>query len=249
MVDQGEVSEKQKPGKHQSMQSNCYNALLDEEKKEWMKRSENKHTTALVEWEANKNRKASSDPIEIQKCIHNLSQFMHPILDQVVKATNGKLTLLWGGPEPIDRGHLNVISICSGKTLGPGGQNFIDSEKDLYRKVIEPMYARFLKKCYCLKALEELGLGLKECEATLADEVEGPNTVGSKASSSSTSLSMVTSTKPPKVKKSTIVKATKPLGHSRRPSSLPTLSQLLAAKSATVAQTGATVPVQIQPTS
>ncbi|KAK0474668.1 hypothetical protein EDD18DRAFT_1090485 [Armillaria luteobubalina] len=130
------------------MRSDRYNALPDEEKKEWMKRSENEHTTALAEWEANKNRKASSDPIKIQKCIHNLSQFMHPILDQVAKATNGKLTLLWGGPEPIDGGHLNVISICSGKTLGPGGQNFIDSEKDLYHKVIKPMYARFLKKCY-----------------------------------------------------------------------------------------------------
>ncbi|SJL10260.1 uncharacterized protein ARMOST_13644 [Armillaria ostoyae] len=264
MVDRGEVSEKQKPGKRQSMRSDCYNALPDEEKKEWMKRSEDEHTAALAEWEANKNRKASSDPIEIQKCIHNLSQFMHPILDQVAKATNGKLTLLWGGPEPIDGGHLNVISICSGKTLGHGGQNFVDSEKVLYRKVIEPMYARFLKKCYCpedcqamalpdnagLKALEELGLGLKEYEAALADEVEGPNTVRSKASSPSTSSSStVTSTKPPKGNKSTVVKATKPSGHSGRPSSLPTLSQLLASKSATVAKTGATVPAQIQPAS
>ncbi|KAK0229017.1 hypothetical protein IW262DRAFT_1263416 [Armillaria fumosa] len=191
MVDQGEVLEKQKPGKRQSMRSDRYSALPDEEKKEWMKRSENEHTAALAEWEANKNRKASSDPIEIQKCIHNLSQFMHPILDQVAKATNGKLTLLWGGPEPIDGGHLNVISICSGETLGPGGQSFVDSEKVLYRKVIEPMYARFLKKCY----------------------------------------------------------PTKPSGHSRRPSSLPTLSQLLASKSAMGAKTGATVPAQIQPTS
>ncbi|KAK0214469.1 hypothetical protein IW262DRAFT_1239403, partial [Armillaria fumosa] len=143
-----ELQKMQKPGKRQSMWSDHYNALPDEEKKEWMKRSENEHTAALAEWEANKNRKASSDPIEIQKCIHNLSQFMHPILDQVVKATNGKLTLLWGAPEPIDGGHLNVISICSGETLGPGGQSFIDSEKVLYQKVIEPMYARFLKKCY-----------------------------------------------------------------------------------------------------
>ncbi len=69
MVDRGEVSEKQKPGKRQSMWSDHYNALLEEEKKEWMKRSENKHTAALVEWEANTNRKASSDPIEIQKYV------------------------------------------------------------------------------------------------------------------------------------------------------------------------------------
>ncbi len=67
MVDRGEVSEKQKPGKHQSMQSDRYNTLPEEEKKEWMKRSENEHTAALVEWEANTNRKASSDPIEIQE--------------------------------------------------------------------------------------------------------------------------------------------------------------------------------------
>lgn len=39
-------------------------------------------------------------------------------------------------------------SICSGKTLGPGAQNFIDSERILYCKIVEPMYARFLKKCY-----------------------------------------------------------------------------------------------------
>ncbi|KAK0495264.1 hypothetical protein EDD18DRAFT_1076179 [Armillaria luteobubalina] len=213
------VSEKQKPGKRQSMRSDRYNALPDEEKKEWMKRSENEHTTALAEWEANKNRKTSSDPIKIQKCIHNLSQFMHPILNQVVKAMNGKLTLLWGGPEPIDGGHLNVISICSGKTLGPGGQNFIDSEKDLYRKVIEPMYARFLKKCY-----------------------HKFNTLLSTYPGSTTPQVL-------KIAELWLCPTMQPSGHSRRPSSLPMLSQLLASKSATVAQTGATVPAQIQPTS
>ena len=40
MVDRGEVSEKQKPGKRQSMRSDCYNTLLEEEKKEWMKTSQ-----------------------------------------------------------------------------------------------------------------------------------------------------------------------------------------------------------------
>ncbi|KAK0433670.1 hypothetical protein EV421DRAFT_1741359 [Armillaria borealis] len=107
-----------------------------------MKRSEDEHTTALVEWEANKNRKALSDPIEIQ-------------------------------------------NICSGKTLGPGGQNFIDLEKVLYRMVLKKCYhsedcqAMALPDDTGLKALEELGLGLKEYEAALEDEVEGPNTVGS----------------------------------------------------------------------
>jgi len=34
---------------------------------------------------------------------------MQPILDGVCALTGGTATLIWGGPEPADQGHLNVV--------------------------------------------------------------------------------------------------------------------------------------------
>ncbi len=89
--------------------------------------------------------------------INRLAGFVQPILKIVAKHTKGKVFMLWGGSEPADGGHLNLVrylsfllhlfsytercySLCAGKTLGPGGQNFINSEKALYDWLLVPMY-------------------------------------------------------------------------------------------------------------
>ncbi|KAK0441996.1 uncharacterized protein EV420DRAFT_1485436 [Desarmillaria tabescens] len=119
MVNQGELTEKQKPGRCQKMRSDRYCDLSEEERDEWLQRSEQEHATAMEAWRAGGNGKVPDDPLDIQKCIDRLPEFIQPIIDIVVECTRGKLVLLWGGPEPRDGGHLNVVSICSGTMLGP----------------------------------------------------------------------------------------------------------------------------------
>ncbi|KAK0456977.1 hypothetical protein EV421DRAFT_1688622, partial [Armillaria borealis] len=144
------------------------------------------------------------------RCIDRLAGFIQPILEIVAKHTKGKVFMLWGGPEPGDGGHLNLMSLCTGKTSGPGGQNFVNSKKALYDKVLVPMYGHFLRKCFrpedCqamalpnVAGDEGLGLGMKEYEDTFVHHLKEPKRIGSASSSASPPID--TSTCPPKPKK------------------------------------------------
>ncbi|KAK0441997.1 uncharacterized protein EV420DRAFT_1485437 [Desarmillaria tabescens] len=95
--------------------------------------------------------------------------------------------------------------------------------------------------------LEALGLMLSDYENAFVHPAEGANVVGchDSSDSSTSSSSTVTSTKPPKAQKRTFIKATKAAKAAERhgrPSSLPTLSQLLASKSTTVFKTRIPTP-------
>ncbi|PBK58704.1 hypothetical protein ARMSODRAFT_1028034 [Armillaria solidipes] len=246
---EGKVTPKQKPGKCQTMWSDRYASLSEEEQCEWTKRSKEEHDVAMAEWKVGVDGTASDDPREIQRCIDHLAGFIQPILEIVAKHTKGKVFMLWGGPEPGDSGHLNLMSLCAGKTSGPGGQNFVNSEKALYDKVLVPMYGRFLRKCFreytislytglsdivktgpedCqamalpnIAGDEALGLGMKEYEDAFVHRLKEPKRIGSASSSASPPID--TSTCPPQPKKS-----------ASKSSCLPTLSKLLASKVAMV---------------
>ncbi len=202
------------------------------------------------------------------RCIDHLAGLVQPILEIVAKHTKGKVFMLWGGPEPADSGHLNLMrylsflfhlfsytercySLCAGKMLGPGGQNFINSEKALYDRLLVPMYGQFLWKCFreysislytglsdmvktgpedCqAMALPDvagdkvLGLGTKEYEDAFVHHLKEPNIIGSASSSASPPTD--TTTHPPQPRKS-----------ASKSSRLPTLTELLASKVATVAK-------------
>jgi len=43
------------------------------------------------------------------RCIDLLESFFQPILDGVCTLTGGTVTVIWGGPEPKDQGHLNIV--------------------------------------------------------------------------------------------------------------------------------------------
>ncbi len=67
LIQEGKVMQKQKPGKHQTMQSDMYTNLSEEEKCEWMRRSEEEHNIAMAEWKVGIDGAVSDDPHEIQQ--------------------------------------------------------------------------------------------------------------------------------------------------------------------------------------
>ncbi|KAK0237082.1 hypothetical protein EDD85DRAFT_790771 [Armillaria nabsnona] len=209
LIQEGKVMQKQKPGKRQTMRSNRYANLSEEEKCEWTRRSEEEHDVAMEEWKVGMDGTVSDDPREIQQCIDRLAGFVQPILEIIAKHTKGKVFMLWGGPEPADGSHLNLVSLCAGKTLGPGSQNFVNSKKALYNRLLVPMYGRFLRKCFCPEdcqamALPDvagdkaLALGTKEYEDAFMHHLKEPNIIGSASSSASPPTD--TTTPPPSTK-------------------------------------------------
>ena len=77
-----------------------------------------------------------------------------------------QVTALIGGPEPADKGHLNVIGyfdswnpplavaqilLCSlhaGGIPGPVRMNFGQAFREDYREKIIPLFGQYLKRCY-----------------------------------------------------------------------------------------------------
>ncbi len=202
------------------------------------------------------------------RCIDRLAGFVQPTVKIIAKHTKGKVFMLWGGPEPADGGHLNLVryfsflfrlfsyaegcySLCAGKTLGPGGQNFVNSEKALYNRLLVPMYGCFLRKCFreytislytglsdlvktgpedCqamalldIAGDKALDLGTKEYEDAFVHHLKDPNIIGLASSSALPPTDTVTRTHQPRKSAS-------------KSSRLPTLNELLASKVATVAK-------------
>lgn len=67
LIQEGKVTQKQKPGKRQTMQSDWYANLSKEEKCKWMRRSEEEHNVAMEEWKVCMDGTVSDDPHEIQQ--------------------------------------------------------------------------------------------------------------------------------------------------------------------------------------
>ncbi|PBK65430.1 hypothetical protein ARMSODRAFT_978240 [Armillaria solidipes] len=181
LVQEGKVTSKQKLGKRQTMWSDRYTSLSKEEQCEWTKRSKEEHDVAMAEWKI------------------------------VAKHTKGKVFMLWGGPEPGDGSHLNLMSLCAGKTSGPGLSDIVKTGPEDCQAMALPNVARD----------EALGLGMKEYEDAFVHCLKEPKHIGSASSSASPPID--TSTCPPQPKKS-----------ASKSSRLPTLSELLASKVATV---------------
>ncbi|KDR64898.1 hypothetical protein GALMADRAFT_1350442, partial [Galerina marginata CBS 339.88] len=75
----------------------------------WNLRAEQDHRRQLQEWEETVKRPASTDPEARQHCIDGITAFMQPILDLVFEFTGMPTTFMMGGPEPADKGRLNII--------------------------------------------------------------------------------------------------------------------------------------------
>ncbi|KAF9537603.1 hypothetical protein CPC08DRAFT_808783 [Agrocybe pediades] len=153
-------------------------ALPQEEQDSWLEVSKDEHERKLEVWRKSMEEEPSEDPADRQRCIQNLVKFGQPILDAICKATGWKATLIAGGPEPADEGHLNVISIHSGTTTGDHKMNFGRAERTRYKKHIVPIFGNFLQKCYSLDECRSRALPADNELQPLTDmllEEEGAN--------------------------------------------------------------------------
>ena len=106
-------------------------------------------------------------------------KFAQPILDLISEHTGWAVTLIAGGPEPADCGHLNMLrydfidrlhdpiiddilyySLHAGTTSGVVKMNFGRAERAAYRDYILPIFGRFLRKCYCESSILHVQLML-----------------------------------------------------------------------------------------
>ncbi|KDR79066.1 hypothetical protein GALMADRAFT_64225, partial [Galerina marginata CBS 339.88] len=114
----------------------------------WNLRAEQEHRRLLRQWEETIQRPASTDPEARQQCIDGITGFMQPILDLVFEFTGMPTTFMMGGPEPADKGRLNIISLHSGSVQGPVKMNFGEAEQAGYKEHVVPVFSRFLRKCF-----------------------------------------------------------------------------------------------------
>ncbi|KAG6835662.1 hypothetical protein H0H93_015970 [Arthromyces matolae] len=155
-----------------------FKKLSTEDQEQFKGLAEEEHEEDVKKWKEASKLKVSTEPVDRQRAIEHAAPFMQPILNVLEEVTGWKWHLMGGGPEPADGGRLNVLSIASsGKTSGPVGVSFIQSQRNRYRKVVVPMWGNFLKMCYTpdecrARALAEpelplAQLGIDEAEVLL----------------------------------------------------------------------------------
>ncbi|KAG6915064.1 hypothetical protein DXG01_013654 [Tephrocybe rancida] len=127
------TSRKNRAGICTKVVSELFNGLSPKVQEEWKAVSREQHGLAIAD------------------CIEATIPFMQQILDLVLKLTSMKTTFMFGSPEPVDGGRLNVISIHSGHMPGDIKMNFRASKQEYHQKVIVPVFSRFLKKCYTIE--------------------------------------------------------------------------------------------------
>ncbi|KDR66149.1 hypothetical protein GALMADRAFT_217161 [Galerina marginata CBS 339.88] len=142
-----------KPGRvdirlRQEVTRGLFNALPSVDRGFWNLRADQEHRRQLVEWEDTIGRPASKDPEARQKSIDGITSFMQPILDLVFEFTGMPTTFIMGGPEPADRGRLNIISLHSGSVQGPVKMNFGEAEQAGYKEQVVLVFSSFLRKCF-----------------------------------------------------------------------------------------------------
>ncbi|EDR06994.1 uncharacterized protein LACBIDRAFT_328415 [Laccaria bicolor S238N-H82] len=96
-----------------------FNALPLDKRKKYIKMAKKEGDEKLNEWKNKLSAPLSTDPEDRQRCIAALPIFAQPILDLIHVHTNMQATLIVGGPEPADGGHLNIISMHAGSIKGP----------------------------------------------------------------------------------------------------------------------------------
>lgn len=117
--------------RHAALRSSIYKELFDElpedERREWVKRSEREHAEALEKVNTTLKSRPSTEPADRQRCVlyltalslhdpHHLCRvieclprFVQPILDLLADHSGWKVSLIAGGPEPADGGRLHMM--------------------------------------------------------------------------------------------------------------------------------------------
>ncbi|KAF9472053.1 hypothetical protein BDN70DRAFT_819199 [Pholiota conissans] len=147
----------------------CFNELDEDERKEYEKEAAEELKATQTRIEETLNGPASEDPIDRQRVLAGLPNFVQPMLDLITDHSGWKATLIAGGPEPADHGRLNIMSFHSGETSGNVKMNFGRAERRAYKDYVVPIFGSFLKKCYTVE--ECRAMALSDPEAVSLAEV------------------------------------------------------------------------------
>ncbi|SJK99646.1 uncharacterized protein ARMOST_02954 [Armillaria ostoyae] len=100
----------ERAAKLNTFKSKLFKLKLKETQNEWLVTAEEEHEEALKEYNEKMESSVSKDPGEMQRCLENLSSMMQPFIEMVMEATGCPVTCIVGGPQPADRGCLDVSS-------------------------------------------------------------------------------------------------------------------------------------------
>ncbi|KAF9471459.1 hypothetical protein BDN70DRAFT_819959 [Pholiota conissans] len=148
-----------------------FEELEQDERKEYEKQAVQEQEDAVAKIEKALNDPPSEDPVDRQRVLTTLPNFIQPVLDLVTQHSGWKATLLIGGPEPADNGRLNVMSFHSGETSGSVKMNFGRAERRAYKDYVLPIFGNFLKKCYTVEDCRAAALSDPEV-GTLANALQ-----------------------------------------------------------------------------
>ncbi|KAF9472824.1 hypothetical protein BDN70DRAFT_775212, partial [Pholiota conissans] len=150
-VKDGNIPLRQRAALRMQVYKECFSELDEDERREYENRATEEHQAAVEKIEQTLNMPPSEAPADRQQVLNNLPSFVQPILDLVAAHTGWKVTLLAGGPEPADKGRLNMMSFHAGETTGNIKINFGRSERLAYKNFVMPIFGNFLKKCYSVE--------------------------------------------------------------------------------------------------
>ncbi|KAL0567303.1 SERTA domain-containing protein 3, partial [Marasmius crinis-equi] len=125
--------------------------LIQEKQQEFEKHAKVEHEQAVNNWEDKMLGPPPTDPASRQKAIDGMVRFVKPILDGVATQMGLAVSLVAGGPLPVNGGRLTVMSVHSGTTLGDVPQNWGSAEYKTWQTQIYPSCSQFLKKSYTVE--------------------------------------------------------------------------------------------------
>ncbi|KAK7435282.1 SERTA domain-containing protein 3 [Stygiomarasmius scandens] len=175
-----------------------WDKLSGSEQREWGVKSKELLKEEMKQWEDNGKKGFSTDPKERQRCINILIGVTQEFIDLTAEACGWEVCTIMGGPEPADKGRINIVSIH----LGPKNRNFGTVMRSGVKKQILPLFGEYLKLCFTKAECKARALDVEDAveEMGLMDmgssleifNVDDGTFVGSKSSTSKTSSNATT---------------------------------------------------------
>ncbi|PPQ76153.1 hypothetical protein CVT24_006578 [Panaeolus cyanescens] len=138
--------------------------------------SKEEHKGAVAQWTEDQASNApSTTPEARQQCIDDLNRVVLPMLDAICAATGWTASFIAGGPEPKQGGQLSMKVLHSGTTSGETKLDWGRAEHEELPKVVYPLFAKFLKKCYTVKECQSRALLISEPRDAEAGSNSQPN--------------------------------------------------------------------------
>ncbi|KAL0568468.1 SERTA domain-containing protein 3 [Marasmius crinis-equi] len=155
--------------------SEAWSKLSNEEKSVFQIRAKEIFDAEMKAWETKVTSPPPTNPRSRQNAINNLAKFVTPILKGIAEQTGWHVSLVAGGPEPLDSGRINVMSVHSGTTTGDITLTWGQDDSSTWREVIFPSFASFCIKGFSKEECRSRALPKDEEGEESPPSVAGPN--------------------------------------------------------------------------